>query len=195
VLRRPVESALGASIGVEHNRGRQLPTQGDRHLEGIFDEVGAHVVAHRPSDHTTGVGIDHGGQVQPPFPGAQVGDVTNPHRIEDAGVPGPFRCVGRVGVPAVALGRGAPPPRANPAQAELAHRLRDRLAADGLAVLAQVGKNSCGAGDTSNGPTEAINGRLEHLRGSALGFRNLINYIARSLLETGGSRPQLHPGL
>src|ERR1022692_5068733 len=34
---------------------------------------------------------------------------------------------------------------------------------------------------TSNGPTEAINGRLEHLRGSALGFRNLTNYIARSL--------------
>jgi hypothetical protein len=38
---------------------------------------------------------------------------------------------------------------------------------------------------TSNGPTEAINGRLEHLRSSALGFRNLTNYIARSLLETG----------
>lgn len=46
---------------------------------------------------------------------------------------------------------------------------------------------------TSNGPTEAINGRLEHLRGSALGFRNLTNYIARSLLETGGFKPQLHP--
>ena len=48
---------------------------------------------------------------------------------------------------------------------------------------------------TSNGPTEAINGRLEHLRGSALGFRNLTNYIARSLLETGGFRPRLHPGM
>jgi transposase len=48
---------------------------------------------------------------------------------------------------------------------------------------------------TSNGPTEAVNGRLEHLRGSALGFRNLTNYIARSLLETGGFRPLLHPGL
>ena len=49
---------------------------------------------------------------------------------------------------------------------------------------------------TSNGPTEALNGRLEHLRGSALGFRNLTNYIARSLLETGGFRPQLlHPRL
>jgi transposase len=45
---------------------------------------------------------------------------------------------------------------------------------------------------TSNGHTEAINGRLEHLRGSALGFRNLTNYIARSLLETGGFRPRLH---
>ncbi len=48
---------------------------------------------------------------------------------------------------------------------------------------------------TSNGPTEAINGRLEHLRGSALGFRNLTNHIARSLLETGEFRPQLHPHL
>lgn len=48
---------------------------------------------------------------------------------------------------------------------------------------------------TSNGPTEAINGRLEHLRGSALGFRNLTHYITRSLLETGGFRPLLHPHL
>ena len=48
---------------------------------------------------------------------------------------------------------------------------------------------------TSNGPTEAINGRLEHLRGSALGFRNLTHYIARSLLEAGGFRPALHPRL
>ena len=47
----------------------------------------------------------------------------------------------------------------------------------------------------SNGPTEAINGRLEHLRGSALGFRNLTDYIARALLETDGLRPRLHPRL
>ncbi|EFM45377.1 hypothetical protein HMPREF0580_1947 [Mobiluncus mulieris ATCC 35239] len=38
---------------------------------------------------------------------------------------------------------------------------------------------------SSNGSTEAINGRLEHLRGSALGFRNLIHYRIRALLETG----------
>ncbi len=46
---------------------------------------------------------------------------------------------------------------------------------------------------TSNGPTEAVNGRLEHLRGTALGFRNLTNYITRALLDTGGFRPRIHP--
>ncbi|NYE02063.1 transposase [Kineosphaera limosa] len=40
-----------------------------------------------------------------------------------------------------------------------------------------------------------MNGRLEHLRGLALGFRYLTNYIARALLEAGGFRPPLHPGL
>lgn len=48
---------------------------------------------------------------------------------------------------------------------------------------------------TAGGSTEAINAPLEHLRGSALGFRNLANYIIRALLETGGFRPQLHPQL
>jgi transposase len=64
-------------------------------------------------------------------------------------------------------------------------RTLTKRAADVLAYFDRPG--------TSNGPTEAINGRLEHLRGSALGFRNLTNYIARSLLETGGFRPRLHP--
>ena len=66
-------------------------------------------------------------------------------------------------------------------------RTLKKRAADVLAYFERPG--------TSNGPTEAINGRLEHLRGSALGFRNLTNYIARCLLETGGFRPRLHPRL
>ena len=37
----------------------------------------------------------------------------------------------------------------------------------------------------SNGPVEAINGRLESLRGIALGFRNLGHYILRSLIHSG----------
>lgn len=66
-------------------------------------------------------------------------------------------------------------------------RTLKKRAADVLAYLDRPG--------TSNGPAEAINGRLEHLRSSALGLRNLTNYIARSLLETGGFRPQLRPRL
>ncbi len=68
----------------------------------------------------------------------------------------------------------------------LAQTLKQR-AADVLAYFDRPG--------TSNGPTEAVNGRLEHLRGSALGFRNQTRYIARSLLEAGGFRPPLHPQL
>jgi len=45
---------------------------------------------------------------------------------------------------------------------------------------------------TSNGPSEAINGLIEHLRGTARGFRNLTHYIARSLLDAGGFRPLIH---
>ena len=44
----------------------------------------------------------------------------------------------------------------------------------------------------SNGPTEAINGRLEALRRNALGFRNLTHYRIRSLLHCGNLTPQIN---
>lgn len=80
------------------------------------------------------------------------------------------------------LGHGVPPTLSE--VITLGRTLKKR-AADVLAYFDRPG--------TSNRPTEAINARLENLRGSALGFRNLTNYIARSLLETGGFRPRLHP--
>jgi transposase len=43
----------------------------------------------------------------------------------------------------------------------------------------------------SNGPTEAINGRLEALRRNALGFRNLTHYRIRSLLHCGSLTRQI----
>ena len=43
----------------------------------------------------------------------------------------------------------------------------------------------------SNGPTEAINGRLEALRRNALGFRNLTHYRLRSLLHCGNLAQQI----
>ena len=66
----------------------------------------------------------------------------------------------------------------------LGRTLRKRAAG----VLAYFGRPG-----TSSGETEATSGCLEHLRGSALGFRNLTNCMPRSLLETGGFRTRLHP--
>jgi len=96
------------------------------------------------------------------------------------------RSSGRAAMAAVieALREGAPP--ALTELRRLGRTLNQRVG-DLLAYFDRPG--------TSNGPTEALNGRLEHLRGSALGFRNLTNYIARCLLETGGFRPRLHPRL
>lgn len=48
---------------------------------------------------------------------------------------------------------------------------------------------------TSNGPTEAINGSLELLHGSTLGFRNLTNLVDRRLLEAGRFSNRLHSQL
>lgn len=44
---------------------------------------------------------------------------------------------------------------------------------------------------TSNGPTEAISGRLERLGGCVVGFRNRTNYIAPSLLKARAFRPDV----
>jgi len=79
------------------------------------------------------------------------------------------------------LRRGVP---AVPSELVTLGRTVSRRAADVLAYFDRP--------RTSNGPTEANNGRLEHLRGTALGFRNLTNYTLRALLDTGGFRDRLH---
>ncbi|GGE60596.1 hypothetical protein GCM10011401_04370 [Nesterenkonia cremea] len=83
-----------------------------------------------------------------------------------------------------ALRRGVP---AKLTELKKLGRTLNKRAGDILAYFERPG--------TSNGPTEAINGHLEHLRGTALGCRNLTNYITRALLDTGGFRPLLHPHL
>ncbi len=100
--------------------------------------------------------------------------------------PHPDRAAGRVEMSSAidALAEGVPE-----ALAEL-RKLGPTLTRRACDVLAYLDRPH-----TTNGPTEAVNGRLEHLRGLALGFRNLTNYIARAHLETGGFRPHLHPEL
>ena len=60
-------------------------------------------------------------------------------------------------------------------------RTLKRRASDVLAYFDRPG--------TSNGPTEAMNGRLEHLRGSALGFRTLPTTSPGACSRPAGSDP------
>lgn len=90
--------------------------------------------------------------------------------------------------------------RAKTKMRRLINRLRG-LRQAGLDELAQLGRTlhkrradilaffDIGA---SNGPVEAINGRLEHLRGIALGFRNINHYILRCLIHSGGLQPKIN---
>lgn len=83
-------------------------------------------------------------------------------------------------------------------------RLIDHLAGlkrCGVAEIAQLAKTMVRRREdilaffdygASNGPVEAINGRLEHLRGIALGFRNSMNYILRCLIHSGGIVQRVH---
>lgn len=45
----------------------------------------------------------------------------------------------------------------------------------------------------SSGATEAFNCKLEHSRGTTLGFRNLVHHATRSLLYDASIKSPLHP--
>jgi hypothetical protein len=62
VLRRPIESALPAVIGVM-NRALRRPARGDSHLKRRDDELAAHVTVHRPADDPAAEEILHRGQI------------------------------------------------------------------------------------------------------------------------------------
>ncbi|SPJ41888.1 hypothetical protein CHUV2995_02718 [Corynebacterium diphtheriae subsp. lausannense] len=71
----------------------------------------------------------------------------------------------------------------------------------GIAEIAQLGrtmnkrrKDTLAYFDhkVSNGPVEAINGRLEHLRGIALGFKNLNHYILRCLIHAANIQHKIN---
>ena len=93
-----------------------------------------------------------------------------------------------------------PDRRARQDHADRDHRHPARGVPTGLDELAQLGRTLHRRRDdvlayfdhhASNGPTEAINGRLEALRRNALGFRNLTHYRIRSLLHCGNLAHQI----
>lgn len=96
---RPVEGRMSCPASAERNRWEVYcgPAVGvkdrimagqaasDGEVDGVADEVGAHMVGHRVPDDLAGVQIDHRGQVEPTLPGGQVGDVATSRRPRGRG--------------------------------------------------------------------------------------------------------------
>jgi len=75
---------LTATVAVKEEIARRS-TMRDGHIEGFHDDAGSHVVVHRPADDLAREQVDHHGQVEPAFVGADVGDVGNPLLVRPRG--------------------------------------------------------------------------------------------------------------
>jgi hypothetical protein len=153
VLRRPVESALGAAVGMKYRGGAEM-TVFLRHGQGVDDQAGAHMVGGLPTDDHPSGEIDDGGQIQPTLVGAQVGDVTDE---TGAGLPGgevtadQVRCADRL---LTRHGGAFVRPWLAGFQPEFAHHVRDQADAAGDALPVERGRNTPAAVGAA--------GRLEH---------------------------------
>jgi hypothetical protein len=129
VLRRPVESALAAVIGMVHQAGGRLALA-DGHIEGVQDQFGAQVVGHRPAHDPAGEAVQHHGQVQPALVGALLGDIGHPQPIRCRwGEPPPDQVRGWGGS-RVAAGQPVPTASVDADDASRAHQPGHPLATD-----------------------------------------------------------------
>ena len=55
------------------------------HVDGVGDELGAHVIGDRPADDPSGPGVDDDGEVDPALAGAVLGDVLHPQPVRAVG--------------------------------------------------------------------------------------------------------------
>src|SRR5829696_6698170 len=123
---------------------------GERHLERVDDERRAHVGGHRPADDLARVSVLHGGEMQPPFAGPQVGDVRDPQHVRSVGSEVALDEV-RGGLDAGHADRRPPPlTRLDPRDTGGFHQAGDALAPDPDPVLeAQLGMDPGRAVNTS----------------------------------------------
>jgi hypothetical protein len=126
VLRRPVESALAAAVGMQDGSGFGAAAP-DRHLQGVDDQFGAHVIGDRPAHDAAVEHIQHRAAVHRAGAGGVLGDVGAPQSVGRVGDElTPYQVVvDRRGGPTATLG-----PVADAADASDPHQPAHPLAAD-----------------------------------------------------------------
>ena len=112
MLRRPVESALAAAIGMMQQSIRFAPSP-DCHHQGIGNELRCHRSPHRPADNAPGEEIDNSSHIEPTLRCPHIREVSNPFAIGSRGVEGAVEHVRSDGgrLPLTQVGRQAPPAR------------------------------------------------------------------------------------
>ena len=75
---------MAALIGMM-DQARLGPTVIKRHLERVEDELGAHVIGHRPAHDPAREDILNRRQVEPALPGSEIGDVRDPEPVRTVG--------------------------------------------------------------------------------------------------------------
>lgn len=79
MLRRPIESALCASVGVQD--GALGATAKPSHIDRVEHELGSQMVRDRPAHAAPGEDIDHGSAVDPSLARAVLSDVCHPEFV------------------------------------------------------------------------------------------------------------------
>jgi hypothetical protein len=119
--------------------GSALP---DRHLERLDDELGAHLLGHRPADAAATERIDDDSQVELALPGRDLGQIGYPEPIRRLRREVAAHEIRRRG-DARDADRGLAVAAADQArQAALAHQPRDALAAHAHAAVTQLGMDA-----------------------------------------------------
>ena len=130
---------LRAPIGMmkEALRRKRL-TMFDRHGEGVERQAGFQIFLHGPADDFAAVEIHDAGEIEPAFPGSNVGNVTDPDLINGRGSRPPGEAIGRDGMRMVAIG-GADAKAAPAAsdEAVLAHEFFDAFTTAGVAARSE----------------------------------------------------------
>jgi hypothetical protein len=102
---------------------------GDRHVEGVKDQLGAQVLGPRPADDPAGEAVQHDRQVQPAFIGALLGEVGHPRPVRSWWGEVPLDQVGCGGGLWVPAGQAAQPATVAALEASGPHQPGHRFAA------------------------------------------------------------------
>lgn len=84
VLRRPLESALNAAIGMVDQAGI-WPLRRDCHPQRRQRQLGAQMIRHRPADDLAAVEVHDRGQIEPALISLDIGDVGEPDVVRRGG--------------------------------------------------------------------------------------------------------------